>query len=96
MIESFGDQATKDVFLARVTRHSRSLPLQLHGVIRRKLDLVDAAADISDLRAPPGNRLERLRGNLEGSWSIRVNDQYRIVFQFQAGEANEVTCRDYH
>ena len=96
MIESFGDQATKDVFLAKSTRESRSVPQQLHANIRRKLEMVDAAAAITDLQAPPGNRLEKLRGDREGEWSIRVNEQYRITFTFEGGNAANVRCEDYH
>ena len=65
-------------------------------VARRKLDMLDAAAEATDLRAPPGNKLEKLRGRLAGKWSIRVNDQYRIVFGFESGNATAVGIVDYH
>ena len=96
MIESFGDQATKDVFLAKVSKVSRSLPLALHNAIRRKLAMIDAAAATMDLQSPPGNRLEKLSGDRVGQWSIRVNDRYRITFRFAEGNASDVTCEDYH
>ena len=96
MIESFGDEATKDVFLAWDTRDARSLPQALWPSIRRKLAMVNAASKITDLRVPPGNRLEALSGGRKGTWSIRVNDQYRITFAFEGGNARDVTCEDYH
>jgi proteic killer suppression protein len=63
---------------------------------RRKLDLIGAAADLRDLKVPPGNRLEKLSGDLVGRFSIRVNDQFRIVFRFEGGHAREVQLTDYH
>ena len=97
MIESFADEATRDVFLARDTRRARQLPQNLWPVMRRKLAMVDAAAaNVSDLRIPPGNRLEPLKSEGGGRWSIRVNDQYRITFEFDGGSCREVRCEDYH
>ena len=75
---------------------ARRLPVFLWPVIRRKLDMVNAAHLIGDLRAPPGNRLEQLRGDRAGLYSIRVNDQYRITFRFEDGNAYDVVCEDYH
>ena len=63
---------------------------------RRKLLLVDAAAEIAFLRVPPGNRLEKLKGDRAGQWSIRINDQFRICFVFRAGDAYQVEIVDYH
>ena len=63
---------------------------------RRKLLLVDAAAEIAFLRAPPGNRLEKLKGNRAGQWSIRINDQFRVCFVFRSGDAYQVEIVDYH
>ena len=63
---------------------------------RRKLLLVDAAAEVAFLRAPPGNRLEKLKGNRAGQWSIRINDQFRICFVFRSGDAYQVEIVDYH
>lgn len=96
MIRSFGDRATEDVFHGEDSRLARRLPKELWGLIRRKLDAVHAAAALSDLRVPPGNRLEALRGDQSGRQSIRVNDQFRITFRFEAGHAWEVRCEDYH
>jgi proteic killer suppression protein len=96
MIQSFGDAATEAVFNGRQDRFARSLPMQLWPLIRRKLDKLNAASGVDDLRSPPGNRLEALRGDLKGRFSIRVNDQYRVTFRFKDGNAFEVRCEDYH
>lgn len=93
MITSFADKATRDVFHGDDTKQARRLPKVLWPLIRRKLDMLNAANRLEDLRSPPGNRLEKLRN---GSYSIRVNDQYRIVFRFQEGNASQVLCADYH
>jgi toxin HigB-1 len=96
VIRSFADDATEDVYYDDATKAARRLPKVLWPVIRRKLDAVHAARVLDDLRAPPGNRLEALKGNHAGRHSIRVNDQYRITFRFDAGDAWEVRCEDYH
>jgi proteic killer suppression protein len=96
VIESFGDGATKDIFLVRDSKDARSIPNSIWPIVRRKLAMIDAAASVGDLRIPPGNRLEQLKGVRVGFWSIRVNDQYRLTFRFQDGSALEVTCEDYH
>lgn len=96
MIRSFADVATELVFYAEDTRQARSIPRDVWPVVRRKLSYLHAAATITDLRIPPGNRLEALKGDLAGRFSIRVNDQYRITFRFDAGHALEVRCEDYH
>jgi proteic killer suppression protein len=96
VIRSFGDRATEDVFHGRETRLARSLPKALWPVIRRKLDALNAAHTLDDVRCPPGNRLERLKGTGSRSYSIRVNDQYRITFAFVGGDATDVRCEDYH
>ena len=72
------------------------LPRALWAVGRRKLDMLNAAATAKDLTVPPGNRLEKLKGARAGWWSIRVNDQYRVVFKFDGGNASEVKIEDYH
>ena len=65
-------------------------------MIRRKLDAAHAATTLNDLRVPPGNRLEALRGDQAGRHSIRVNEKLRIAFRFESGHAREVRCEDYH
>jgi proteic killer suppression protein len=96
VIRSFGDAATQDVFDGEDSRAARRLPQAIWPVIRRKLDMVNGAHTVGDLRAPPGNQLEALRGSRAGTYSIRVNDQYRITFRFEDGDAYDVTCEDYH
>lgn len=96
MIAGFADDATRDIFDGADTRAARRIPKPLWPVARRKLDLLAAAAAIGDLRTPPGNRLERLSGDQAGRWSIRVNDQYRVTFEFADGHARNVRIEDYH
>jgi proteic killer suppression protein len=96
VIQSFGDSATEDIFHGRDTRAARRLPRTIWPVIRRKLDMVNAAHILGDLASPPGNRLEALKGERSGTYSIRVNDQFRVVFRFEDGAAYDVTCEDYH
>ena len=74
----------------------RTLPKQLWGVAFRKLDSLNATHDLMDLASTPSNRLEKLKGNLVGYWSIRVNDQYRFIFRFGNGNADQVRITDYH
>lgn len=96
MILSFGDRDTEELFHGRRGKRSRRFPSDILRVAVRKLDLLNAAQDLSDLRAPPGNRLEALRGDLRGQHSIRVNDQWRIVFRWTARGPLEVRLLDYH
>lgn len=98
MIRLFGDDATADVYYGRDTKAARRLPKPLWPVIRRKLDALHRARTLQDLRLPAGNRLEPLKGDQTGRFSIRVNDQYRITFRWEQKEpyADDVTCEDYH
>jgi proteic killer suppression protein len=96
VIQSFGDPATEHIFYDEDTKRARTIPKALWPIVRRKLSYVHAAATLADLRVPPGNRLEALKGSLAGRHSIRVNDQYRITFRFDAGHTWEVCCEDYH
>ena len=96
MIVSFGDTATEDLYHGRRTSRVRRFPPEVARVALRKLDLIEAAHELRDLRAPPGNRLEALRGDLAGFHSIRVNDQWRIVFCWTDRGAEEVRLTDYH
>lgn len=96
MIVSFGDRATEDLFHGRNTRRVRRFSPPIVRPALRKLDMLNAATSLSDLRSPPGNRLEELKGALEGHHSIRVNDQWRIVFRWNGGDAHDVRLVDYH
>jgi proteic killer suppression protein len=96
VIESFGDQATEDLFHGRKTKRTRALPADLVKVALRKLDMLNAAHLLEDLRVPPANRLEALKGNWPGFHSVRINDQFRVVFQWKDGQASKVRVVDYH
>lgn len=97
MIRDFADRGTADVLHGRNSKEARrSLPVALWRAGRRKLDRLNAAADLGDLRDPPGNRLEPLAGGLAGFHSIRINDRFRIVFRFASGDASAVQLVDYH
>jgi len=93
MIVSFDDTETKKVWNGE---RSRRLPPGIQAGALRKLRLINAASKVDDLRVPPGNRLERLRGERAGQWSIRINDQWRIVFRWAEGGAEDVAITDYH
>ena len=96
MIAGFGDQATSDLYHGRRSRRVRQFPSDILAGALRKLDLLNAAHALLDLRSPPGNRLEALRGQWRGFHSIRVNEQWRIVFRWLDGAAHDVQLLDYH
>jgi proteic killer suppression protein len=96
MILNFLDRATEDVFNGTDTKAARTIPRSIWKVAQRRLDLLNAAHEVRDLKAPPGNRLETLKGDRKGWHSIRINDQYRIVFQWSDGNAKDVGIVDYH
>jgi proteic killer suppression protein len=93
MIVSFADKETERLY---ITGSCRKLPAAIISAALRKLDYLNRAKTAQDLLAPPGNRLEALKGDLKGKYSIRVNDQFRIVFRFEHGDAYDVEIRDYH
>jgi proteic killer suppression protein len=96
MIISFGDDATADLYHGRRTKRVRKLPPDiLHRALVR-LDVLNTAHSLIDLRSPPGNRLEALGGDLAGFHSIRINQQWRIVFRWEDGNAYDVQIIDYH
>ena len=96
MIESFGNRLAEDLFFDRQTKEVRRFPAELRGAARRKVLCLHDAAELGDLRVPPGNRLEALRGSMKGLHSIRINDQWRVVFRWEHGNAFEVAVVDYH
>ena len=96
MIVSFGESATEDLHHGRQTARVRRFPPEVRAAALQKLDVLDAAESLQDLVSPPGNRLEVLRGDLRGFHSIRVNDQWRIVFRWVSGDAHDVRLTDYH
>jgi toxin HigB-1 len=95
MIRSFKHQLAADLFFERVTGASRRFPPELRGVARRKLQYLNSAAALIDLRSPPGNHLEALKGNRKGQYSIRINDQWRVAFRWEDGP-KDVEVGDYH
>lgn len=93
MIRTFATKETAAVF---ANERVRRLPPNILQVARRKLVQLHNIASIEELRVPPGNRVEKLSGDRDGFWSIRVNDQWRICFRFEAGDAYDVEIVDYH
>lgn len=96
MIVGFGDEATEDIFHGDNTKAARRIPVVVWKTACRKLDMLNAAHELRDLAVPPANRLEVLHGKLTGRHSIRINDQFRIVFRWEDGSAHEVRITDYH
>ncbi|MFN4152415.1 MAG: type II toxin-antitoxin system RelE/ParE family toxin [Candidatus Sericytochromatia bacterium] len=93
MIITFGNKETEQFYKSG---KSKSIPSNIQKVAIRKLDYLRRAISLQDLLIPPANRLEALKGNYSGKYSIRINDQYRIVFRFENGNAYEVEIIDYH
>ena len=93
LIRSWGDAEAEKLFNLR---RSRKLPSDIQRVALRKLRMLEAATSLDDLRVPPANRLEKLRGDRKGQWSIRINDQWRICFVWQEEDAYKVQIVDYH
>lgn len=93
MIKSFGDKETEKVWNGI---YSKKLPSEIQQIARRKLRMINNAQDINDLRVPPGNRLEKLKGDLSDFYSIRINNQWRIIFKWIGSDAYEVQIIDYH
>jgi proteic killer suppression protein len=93
MIVSFGSSETEKIWNGE---RVKKLPIEIQEVGRRKLRMLNNAMDLADLRIPPSNRLEKLSGGLKNFYSIRINDQWRIIFKWKSGTANEVEIVDYH
>lgn len=93
MIKSFGDKESEIIWNG--TR-SRKLPNEIQDAARRKMRMLNSAQDVNDLRIPPANRLEKLKGNLQEYYSIRINNQWRVIFQWTNNDAYEVEIVDYH
>jgi proteic killer suppression protein len=96
MITSFGDQATEDFYNGVNSKYSRKIPSDIVAVAQRKLDMINAAHRPADLKAPPGNRFEHLKGDLAGFYSIRINDRFRIIFNMTQSNVYNVKILDYH
>ena len=93
MIISFGNSETEQVWLGN---RVKQLPIEIQNVGRRKLRMLNNSVNLTDLRVPPSNRLEKLSGKLKEFYSIRINDQWRIIFKWNAGNALDVEIIDYH
>jgi len=93
VIKTFADKQTREVF---TTGRFKRFPAEIARRARRKLEYIDSAAELEDLRVPPGNRLHKLAGNRKGQHAIAINDQWRICFRFVDGDAYDVEITDYH
>lgn len=96
MIGQFGNQLAQDLFNDVHSTTTKRFSSELRRIARRKLLYLHDAAELKDLRVPPGNRLEALKGKLKGLHSIRINDQWRVVFRWEGGKAFNVQILDYH
>jgi len=97
MIESFADKGTEDIFNGVNSNDARRLlPREMWKIAFRKLDQLDSATQLDDLRIPPGNRLELLKGDRKGQHSVRINDQFRICFEWMSAGPSSVEIVDYH
>ena len=93
MIKDFADKDTEQLWRRRPVR---SMSVKLQQQARRKLNMIHAAENLQDLRSPPGNRLEALSGNRKGQYSVRINNQFRVCFRWEDGDAYELEVTDYH
>jgi proteic killer suppression protein len=96
VIQSFADETAADLFCENNTRAARRIPRELWRSAQRKLKAIDVAVRLEDLTIPSGNRLERLKGDQAGRYSIRINDQFRVTFRWEQQNAYEVRVEDYH
>ena len=97
MIQGFRDAATRDIYDGKNSKAARScLPQELWRVATRKLDQLNRVLSLAELQVPPGNNLEALKDGRKGQHSIRINDQYRICFEWRDGDAHDVEVADYH
>ena len=96
MIQPFGNVLAKDLFYDKRSKATRLFPPELRRTARRKLLYLHDAGEMKDLRIPPGNRLEGLKGKRKGFHAVRINDQWRLVFQWSQGQAYNVQIIDYH
>lgn len=93
MIISFGSKTTEKIWNGE---RVKGLPMEIQEIGRRKLRMINNSANVMDLRIPPSNKLEKLSGNYKGYYSIRINDQWRIIFQWRRSNAYDVEILDYH
>ena len=96
VIKSIKDKTTQDLYDGVNSKAARKIPMSLHQRARDLLDVIHAATSLGDLRIPPSNRLHQLKDDLIGFWSVSINDQYRIIFRWIEGNAEDVEITDYH
>ena len=96
MIRTFRSKVAEDLYHGNKSRHARRLPTNLHDKAQRLLDQLNAVTRIDTLKVPPSNHLEKLKGDLANFWSLRINKQWRIIFQWQEGNVHQVDVVDYH
>jgi proteic killer suppression protein len=96
VIKTFADKSTQDIYDGLSTKAARKLPVEIHRRAKLLLEVMCAMSDVAELKIPRSNHLERLRDDLEGFWSIRINDQWRIIFRWDGGNCSEVKIVDYH
>ena len=96
MIRNFGNKIAQDIYNGINSRYSRKLPKKLHAKARRLLDQINASPSVHILSKPPGNRLEKMLGDLRGLWSLRINERWRIIFRYKKNEFYNVKILDYH
>lgn len=96
MIRNFKSKTAQDIFNGIMTQSAKKVPLDLHNKARRLFDQINASTKTNTLRVPPGNNLEKLKGNLKNYWSVRINKQWRVIFKWENGEALDVDISDYH
>lgn len=96
MIINFANKLAEDLFEDKTSKEVRHFPQELRRIARRKLQYLHEAYDLLDLKVPPGNKLEALKRDLIGFYSIRINDQWRLVFKFEKSNATDVSIQDYH
>lgn len=93
MIKEFGDKESEKIWNGI---RSKKLPNKIQHIVRRKLRMLNSAQDVNDLRIPPANRLEKLKGDLKEYYSVRINNQWRIIFQWKNNDAYDIKIVDYH
>ena len=96
MIRTFSDKTTRDVYDGTNSRYARKVPKELHAKAQRLLDQLNAAPSLEFMRVPPGNKLEKLSGDMKYFLSLRINEQWRIIFIWKGNDAYEVRITDYH
>lgn len=96
MIVSFAGKMAQEIYDGINSKRTRRFPSELHAKARRLLDQLNAAPTLEFMKIPPGNRLEKLSGDLKGFFSIRINDQWRVIFRWQKDDAHDIDIIDYH